>query len=134
MWSPPNFSSQASASGAIKIKAPIQAENGAVVPFKVETDMSGVESIAVSVEKNPRPLATSVDLSGGATGYYSTRIKMGKTSKVTAFVKAGGGDPGSIEGIDGVDLKHQTGRVDPAGCEMARERLAKNASFQKGHQ
>ncbi len=82
--------SASSASSAIRIKAPIQAENGAVVPIKVQAEMDGVQSIAVVVAKNPRPLATSVDLSSGATGYYSTRIKMGKTSKVTAYVKAGG--------------------------------------------
>ncbi|HEC12218.1 MAG TPA: thiosulfate oxidation carrier protein SoxY [Acidiferrobacteraceae bacterium] len=83
-------SSSASASGKIRIKAPIQAENGRVVPVKVQASLANVESIAVAVAKNPRPLATSVNLSGGATGYYSTRIKMGKTSKVTAYVKAGG--------------------------------------------
>jgi len=75
---------------AITLKAPIQAENGSVVPVKVETSMAGVESIAVMIEKNPRPLASNVDLSGPSTGYYSTRVKMGKTSKVTAYVKAGG--------------------------------------------
>lgn len=83
-------SSSASASKKISIKAPIQAENGGVVPIKVKTSLANVESIAVSVVKNPRPLATSVSLSGGAIGYYSTRIKMGKTSKVTAYVKASG--------------------------------------------
>jgi sulfur-oxidizing protein SoxY len=79
-----------SESGAITVKAPIQAENGSVVPVKVNANLDGVESIAIVVEKNPSPLATSVDLSGSASGFYSTRIKMGKTSKVTAYVKAGG--------------------------------------------
>jgi len=82
--------SSATDNAAVKLTAPLQAENGAVVPIKVDTGMAGVESIAIVVEKNPRPLATSVDLSGSATGYYSTRIKMGATSKVTAYVKAGG--------------------------------------------
>jgi len=82
--------SAASDSSAIKLTAPLQAENGAVVPVKVDASMPGVETIAIVVDKNPRPLASSVDLSGNATGYYSTRIKMGATSKVTAYVKAGG--------------------------------------------
>jgi sulfur-oxidizing protein SoxY len=77
-------------SDAIKVTAPIQAENGSVVPVKVSANLDNVESIAILVEKNPSPLATSVDLSGGAVGFYSTRIKMGATSKVTAYVKAGG--------------------------------------------
>jgi len=82
--------SSASESSAVKITAPIQAENGSVVPVKVDSSLDGVEGIAVIVEKNPSPLATNVEMSGGASGYYSTRIKMGKTSKVTAYVKSGG--------------------------------------------
>jgi sulfur-oxidizing protein SoxY len=80
----------AAPSNAVHMRAPIQAENAAVVQINVKADMDGVESIALVVEKNPSPLATSVDLSGGATGFYSTRIKMAKTSKITAYVKAGG--------------------------------------------
>lgn len=82
--------STAKASKAIRIKAPIQAENGRVVPYKVNAELANVESIAIVVQKNPRPLATSIELGPGTVGYYSTRIKMGKTSKVTAYVKAGG--------------------------------------------
>ena len=74
----------------IKIKAPLQAENGAVVPIKVETSLADVKSIAIMVAKNPTPLATKVDLAGGATGYYSTRVKMGSTSDVIAYVNSGG--------------------------------------------
>jgi sulfur-oxidizing protein SoxY len=74
----------------IQIKAPLQAENGAVVPIKVETSLADVKSIAIMVAKNPTPLATKVDLAGGATGYYSTRVKMGQTSDVIAYVNSGG--------------------------------------------
>ncbi len=73
----------------IQIKAPLQAENGAVVPVTVTTSLP-TESIAVTVKGNDQPLAMSVDLSGGATGYLKTRIKMAKTSDVTAYVKSGG--------------------------------------------
>ena len=76
-------------SGEVKIKAPLQAENGAVVPIKIETSLPA-EMIAVFAEKNPQPLTTVVDLSGGAKGFYSARIKMGATSPVHAIVKAGG--------------------------------------------
>jgi len=58
--------SNATASTAVHIKAPIQAENGSVVPVGVKADMDGVESIAIVVQNNPDPLATNVDLSGGA--------------------------------------------------------------------
>jgi len=78
------------ASGEITIKAPDIAENGAVVPVTVSTGMGGVESITLLVEKNPSPLAANFQLASNATGFASTRIKMGKTSNVTAVVKAGG--------------------------------------------
>ncbi len=82
-------SSTTTGSDQIKIKAPDIAENGAVVPITVETGVSGAESISVIAEKNAQPLAASFVLGAGAEGYVSTRIKMGKTAKVTAIVKAG---------------------------------------------
>ena len=76
--------------GKIKIKAPDIAENGAVVPVTVSTDMSGVDTIAILASKNPTPLTSSYELGEGALPYVSTRIKMGKTGKVIAVVKSGG--------------------------------------------
>jgi len=77
-------------SGDIKIKAPDIAENGAVVPITISTGMSGVESIAVFIEKNPVPLACSYDLGSTTQGFISCRVKMGKTSDLIAVVKSGG--------------------------------------------
>jgi sulfur-oxidizing protein SoxY len=77
-------------SSEIAIKAPEIAENGAVVPVEVNSKIPNTESIAIVVEKNPSPLAASFDLSAGAEGFVSTRIKMGETSKVIAVVKADG--------------------------------------------
>ena len=83
-------STDLAASDKIKIKAPDIAENGAVVPVSVTTDIDGAESISIITEKNAAPLTASFDLGPGAEGYVSTRIKMGKTSSVIAVVKAGG--------------------------------------------
>ncbi len=80
--------SDAADSGDIKIKAPLQAENGAVVPIKVETSLPA-EAIAIVAVANPAPLATFVNLTG-AGGFYSARIKMQQTSNVHAVVKSGG--------------------------------------------
>ncbi len=79
-------------SSAIKInaKGSSQSGDGAVVALEVQANIADVESIAILVAKNPRPLATSVDLTGNATGYYRTQIKMPTTSRVTAYVKARG--------------------------------------------
>ena len=79
-----------SASKDIKIKAPDIAENGAVVPVSVTTGISGIESISILAAANASPLCASFDMSSSTEGYVSTRIKMGKTSKVIAVVKAGG--------------------------------------------
>jgi len=74
----------------ILIKAPDIAENGAVVPIEVTSKIAGTSAIMLMVEKNPSPLTANFDLSNGADGYVSTRIKMGQTSNVRAVVKAGG--------------------------------------------
>ena len=78
------------ASGSIIIKAPVIAENGAVVPVAVESKLPGTESIAVLVEKNPTPLVASFGIPEGTAGIVSTRVKMGQTSDVYVLVKAEG--------------------------------------------
>lgn len=82
-------SSTLTGSDKIKIKAPDIAENGAVVPVSITTDIADPQSISIIAEKNANPLAASFDLGPGAEGYVSTRIKMGKTASVIAVVKAG---------------------------------------------
>ncbi len=77
-------------SGDIKIKAPDIAENGAVVPITIETNMQNVESISIIAENNPAPLAASFELGPGAEPYVSTRIKMGQTANIIALVRADG--------------------------------------------
>jgi len=83
-------SGTAEPSDAIKIKAPDIAENGAVVPITVDTSLEGVESIAIIASANPVPLVANFKLGKGASGFVSTRIKMGKTGDVVGVVKAGG--------------------------------------------
>ena len=75
-------------SKAITIKAPPQAENGAVVPITVSTTLPA-EAIAILVQANERPLVANVTLTGAA-GYFAARMKMGKTSDVKVVVKAQG--------------------------------------------
>ncbi len=74
----------------ITIKAPDIAENGAVVPIEVTSGIAGTTAIAIISEKNATPLVADFDLSNGAQGFISTRIKMGQTSLVRAVVTAGG--------------------------------------------
>ncbi|MES9939922.1 MAG: thiosulfate oxidation carrier protein SoxY [Candidatus Thiodiazotropha sp. 6PLUC2] len=83
-------SSEMSESADIKVKAPDIAENGAVVPITVDAGIEGVESIAIIASNNPVPLVANFVMGTGASGFVSTRIKMGKTGDVIGVVKAGG--------------------------------------------
>jgi len=74
----------------ISIKAPDIAENGAVVPVEVTSNIAGTTSIAIIAEKNNTPLVADFEFAGGTQGYVSTRIKMGATALVRAVVTAGG--------------------------------------------
>ena len=66
------------------------AENGAVVPIGITSNVPNTESIAILVEKNPNMLAAVFDIPAGTEPSLSTRIKMGQTSNVFALVKADG--------------------------------------------
>jgi len=76
-------------SDKVKLKAPDIAENGAVVPVEVQTDMEA-ESIAILITENPSPLAITADIPAGTKALVKTRCRMGKTTEVTAVVKSGG--------------------------------------------
>jgi len=71
-------------------QTPDIAENGAVVPVGVTSNIAKTESIAILVEKNPNMLAAVFDIPAGTEPSLSTRIKMSQSSNVYALVKADG--------------------------------------------
>ena len=71
-------------------QTPEIAENGAVVPIGVVSNIAKTQSIAILIEKNPNPLAAVFDIPPGTEPALSTRVKMAQTSKVYALVKADG--------------------------------------------
>jgi sulfur-oxidizing protein SoxY len=77
-------------SAEVNLKAPDIAENGAVVPVTVVSTLSGVESMSIFIEGNPSPLSAEFIIPAGTKADVSTRVRMGKTTKVTAVVKANG--------------------------------------------
>ncbi|AKH19196.1 thiosulfate oxidation carrier protein SoxY [Sedimenticola thiotaurini] len=77
-------------SDRISLKLPDIAENGAVVPVTVSSDLTGIESIAILAENNVNPLVATFKLGPKSMGYVGTRIKMAKTANVVAIVKADG--------------------------------------------
>ena len=80
----------AAESSEIVLKVPDIAENAAVVPIDVTSNIPGTESISVLVDKNPHPLAARFNFSNGALPQVHLRVKMQQTSNVRVVVKAGG--------------------------------------------
>ena len=74
----------------IVIEAPQIAENGAVVPIEISSNIPGTTSIAVVIEKNPFPLAGKFDFKEGALPFVKLNVKMGETSDVRVVAVAGG--------------------------------------------
>ena len=74
----------------VTLTAPDIAENGAVVPIGITSNIPKTESIAILIEKNPNTLAAVFDIPPGTEPALSTRVKMGQTSNVHALVKADG--------------------------------------------
>ncbi|HEY0878284.1 MAG TPA: thiosulfate oxidation carrier protein SoxY [Zeimonas sp.] len=74
----------------VVIVSPDIAENGAVVPVAVKSNVPNTESIALLVDKNPNALAGAYDILDGTQPEVSMRIKMGQSSDVVALVKADG--------------------------------------------
>jgi len=84
------YGKPAEASDKVKLDAPEIAENGAVVPISVTTTLTDVTSISFLVADNPSALAASYVIPAGTMPSVANRIKMAKTSKVTAIIEAGG--------------------------------------------
>ncbi|MFO1360865.1 MAG: thiosulfate oxidation carrier protein SoxY [Burkholderiales bacterium] len=74
----------------IQIRAPEIAENGAVVPIDITSNIPGTTSISVFIEKNPFPYTGTFDVSQGALPFVHLRAKIGESSPVRVVVTAGG--------------------------------------------
>jgi sulfur-oxidizing protein SoxY len=84
------YGKTAEPSDKVKLDAPEIAENGAVVPISASTMLTDVTSISFLVSENPNALAASYKILPGTVPSVANRIKMQKTSNVTAVVEAGG--------------------------------------------
>jgi sulfur-oxidizing protein SoxY len=72
------------------IEAPEIAENGAVVPIEITSNVPGTTSIAVLIDKNPFPLVGKFDFMQGALPFVKLNAKVGETSDVRVIAEAGG--------------------------------------------
>jgi sulfur-oxidizing protein SoxY len=82
--------SNAEDSKDIEIRAPDIAENGAVVPIDITSNIPGTTALSVFIEKNPFPYTGTFDFSQGAVPYVHVRVKIGESSPVRVVVAAGG--------------------------------------------
>jgi sulfur-oxidizing protein SoxY len=76
-------------SAEITLDIPDNPENGAVVPVAVATTLTGVQSIALLVEKNIKPLCGIFYPGKRMKPALSIRVKVGESADIIAVVKAG---------------------------------------------
>ena len=69
---------------------PTYAVNGASVPVEVSSELPNVERIAILVDKNPNPLAMSVELTPDVALPFKSMIKVAEDSEIIAVVRADG--------------------------------------------
>jgi len=74
----------------VLIDLPQIAENGAVVPIEITSNVPGTTSIAVVIEKNPFPLAGQFSFMEGALPYVKLNVKVGQSSVIRVIAEAGG--------------------------------------------
>jgi sulfur-oxidizing protein SoxY len=80
----------AAPSKEVLIEAPEIAENGAVVPIEITSNVRGTTALIVVIDHNPFPLVAKFDFSEGALPFVKLNVKMGETSDVRAIAEAGG--------------------------------------------
>ena len=93
-------------SDQVILKIPSIAENGAVVPVTVSSDVAGAEAVYIVIDANPNPLSATFELGPTSPADVSTRVKMGQSSMVRGLVKT----------PDGVLMAQQEVKVTIGGC------------------
>ena len=77
-------------SAKITLGAPEIAENGAVVPVTVKTDLPNVTSIALLSIDNPFTLSAQYVFPAGTVPDIAARLKLAKSTNIIAIVESGG--------------------------------------------
>jgi sulfur-oxidizing protein SoxY len=78
-------------SDEIRVAAADLAENGAVVPIKVTTDLADVRSVSIIASANPVPLVATFVFGPRTNGIIATRIKLAESCDVVAVVETANG-------------------------------------------
>jgi len=83
------YGTTATTESGVKLKAPDIAENGAVIPVSVSSDLAG-KTVAIFQDANPEATVAVFTVPAGGIIDYSIRIKMQKTGTVSAVVEVNG--------------------------------------------
>jgi len=71
----------------INLNIPEIAENGALVPVTVSTNLKDIRNIAILVEQNPVPLIIQIQLTPEIEPFLSARLKLASSSFVYAIAE-----------------------------------------------
>jgi sulfur-oxidizing protein SoxY len=69
---------------------PSYAVNGASVPIQIQSGLAKIERVAVLVDKNPFPLALSLEMTPAIKLPFKSMIKIAEDSEVIAVIRADG--------------------------------------------
>ena len=75
----------------IRLELPTVAENGAVVPVSVASELAGTHEILIVVDGNPQPVAARFSVPPGTEPYVATRIRLAGPGTVVAAVRTDSG-------------------------------------------
>lgn len=82
--------SNPAATGAIRLKVPEIAENGASVFISFACDLPEVDTLAVFVDRNPQPLIAAFQIAPEVVPEMSMRIKVAQTANVWLVARSAG--------------------------------------------
>ena len=73
----------------ILINLPTNAENGAVVPITIQSQLDNIDSVYIWAEKNPTPLVSEFEIAKDVAVHITARIKLAENSHVIVIARQG---------------------------------------------
>lgn len=77
-------------SADVRLSLPDIADNGAMVPIEVVSDLPNTEQVAIVIDRNPFPVAAIFDFPEGTLPQIQTRLRIAESGEVHVVVRADG--------------------------------------------
>ncbi len=71
----------------IELSLPAIAEDGAVVPVTVSSELNNIQRIYLIADKNPTPLLIEFELTAGVLAFITARVKLAESCNVILLAK-----------------------------------------------